>query len=34
MEDGSTTVSQAAYTRKLLEKFDMEECKPDSKPLF
>lgn len=32
MEDG--TVSQAAYTRKLLKKCDMEECKPDSKPLF
>lgn len=31
MEDGSITVSQAAYTRKLLKKFDMEECKPDSK---
>lgn len=34
IEDGSITVSQAAYTRKLLKKFDMEECKPDSKPLL
>lgn len=32
MEDGSITVSQAACTRKLLKKFDREECKPDSKP--
>lgn len=34
MEDGSITVSQAAYTWKLLKKFVREECKPDSKPLI